>query len=443
MKTKINADSLLSSYVTTERIVFGEDVLTVSNGKLLLNGKEIGTNSETSFSQGHNVGEQWISMDGTIPYGGLAFLGQTVSKTAYKDLYDWVVSNNRLKTEEEWQNLYSTNNNNVAFYANVDDSTFRLPSFKGYLKANTTAGDYIEEGLPNINGRMQMSGITNASYGTGISNTSGAIVARAETNISSTTTPSNVYAHSGFDFDASKSNSIYGNSTHVTPETNTILIGVYATNKTIEPSEVELDNLRLDLTNASNTYVEKNNPLVNKCIEVDSSDGAVIRQKDGWILELRKQNSYGHTMGFALKSSNDSNEFVLDTDENMRHHHLRWNGNHILVANKSCGFPDYYSSVIIPYTNGQEEYRDEAGWYYVEINAGISSDIVNVQCYVYVGGGDYMGVSYTPQGVSESYLIPVPMYTNFKVVTNSTSGTANAVSRLVWIPDSYYSEYFY
>jgi hypothetical protein len=91
-------------------------------------------------------------VDGTIPFGGLAFLGQTVSKETYIELYNWVESNGRFKTEAEWQTLYTSNNGNVAFYAKIDDSTFRLPSFKGYLKANETAGGYTKEGLPNITG---------------------------------------------------------------------------------------------------------------------------------------------------------------------------------------------------------------------------------------------------------------------------------------------------
>ena len=341
------------------------------DGKLLLNGKEI-----DSVVSGHNVGEQWISMDGIIPMGGLPFLGQSVSRETYSDLFEWIKNNNRFKTEEEWQSLYTSNNGNVSFYAydgqigkkaHVDFSddyyshlyegtyfysyeieeeeyifdkdvtledikeyanhisensnfdveiiylenetyafkfiakevgsqfndiaithnnisgglgegahvykyttegedevlsdTFRLPSFKGYLKANTTAGEYIKEGLPNITGQMRMSGIANASYGTGISHTSGAIVGCSGTDISLTATPSGIYAISGFDLNASKSNSIYGNSSHVTPETNTILVGVYAFNTIINPSNLDAERLRHDIL--SNTENLRQNILSN------------------------------------------------------------------------------------------------------------------------------------------------------------------------------------
>ena len=217
METKLNADGLVAPSVSTREIDFGEDVLSVTNGNLFLNGEEIKSGG------GHVVGEQWISMDGTIPDGGLAFLGQTVSKTTYYELYNWVETHNRFKTEAEWQSLYTTNNGNVSFYAKVDDNTFRLPSFKGYLKANTTAGGYTKEGLPNIigNGRVYY-------WDSVDERTSGAIYQKTDNNKVLNGGAGDNYRHGHFNLDASRSSSIYGNSTHVTPETNTILIGVYA-----------------------------------------------------------------------------------------------------------------------------------------------------------------------------------------------------------------------
>lgn len=273
------------------------------NGKLLLNGKDI-----DSLISGHNIGEQWISMDGTIPDGGLAFLGQTVSKTTYYELYNWVETHNRFKTEAEWQSLYSANNGNVAFYAKVDDNTFRMPSFKGYLKANTTAGEYIKEGLPNITGQMRMSGIANASYGTGISHTSGAIVGCSGTDISLTATPSGIYAISGFDLNASKSNSIYGNSTHVTPETNTILVGVYAFNTIINPSNLDVESLRLDITSNAESLrhditsnVESLRDDITSNVESLNRD---ISSKKGYVDYTTGVYAYGSITGYLGDSEN-------------------------------------------------------------------------------------------------------------------------------------------
>lgn len=273
------------------------------DGKLLLNGKEI-----DSVVSGHNVGEQWISMDGIIPMGGLPFLGQTVSKETYSDLYNWAESNGRFKTEAEWQSLYSANNSNVSFYAKVDDNTFRLPSFKGYLKANETAGGYTKEGLPDITGHMSMGGVANASYATGISNTAGAITGCNAMDISSTTTPSGIYANAGFNFSASKSNSIYGNSTHVTPETNTILVGVYAFNTIINPSNLDVESLRHDITSNAESLrhditsnVESLRDDITSNVESLNRD---ISSKKGYVDFTTGVYAYGSITGYLGDSQN-------------------------------------------------------------------------------------------------------------------------------------------
>lgn len=225
--------------LTTPSISLGDNTLSSEGNKLLWNGEEF-----KSGAGGHNVGEQWVSMDGTIPFGGLPFLGQTVSKETYIELYNWVETNGRFKTEAEWQTLYTANNGNVAFYSKIDDSTFRLPSFKGYLKANESAGGYTKEGLPNITGRLtyisaDASNIQSTEYPC-----TGAFRWVNPNYNSRAVFETNSNASRDVTFDASLSNSIYGKSSHVTPETNTILIGVYAFNTVINDSDIEVDTLR-------------------------------------------------------------------------------------------------------------------------------------------------------------------------------------------------------
>lgn len=339
-------------------------------GNLTLDGKNILTKEDISSLPGkHNVGEQWISMDGIIPMGGLPFLGQSVSRETYSDLFEWIKNNNRFKTEEEWQSLYTSNNGNVSFYGydgqigkksyvdfsddyyshlyegtyfysyNIEEEeyifdkdvtlegikeyanhisensnfdveiiylenetyafkfiakevgsqfndiaithnndsgglgesahvykyttegedevlsdTFRLPSFKGYLKANESAGNYTKEGLPNITGTVNITDnvmvncnpskifhpFNGAFHQTTTS--SGPRAIGVEAKVETWADGRNIQ------FSAQKSNSIYGNSTHVTPETNTILVGVYAFNTIINPSNLDVENLRHDIS---------------------------------------------------------------------------------------------------------------------------------------------------------------------------------------------------
>lgn len=229
--------------LTTPSISLGDNTLSSEGNKLLWNGEEF-----KSGAGGHSVGEQWVSMDGTIPFGGLPFLGQVVSKETYIQLYNWVESNGRFKTEAEWQTLYTANNGNVSFYAKIDDNTFRLPSFKGYLKTDVTAGSYTKEGLPNVTGSVKTGSGSGSTMNGAIRSSTGAFYPDSSTSctrlmgggVESTVTG----IYSDFKFDASRSSSIYGNSAHVTPETNTILVGVYAFNTIVSESDIELNSIR-------------------------------------------------------------------------------------------------------------------------------------------------------------------------------------------------------
>ena len=362
--------------------------------------------TQESSNTKHQVGEQWISMDGTIPFGGVPFLGQTVTTEVYKELYNWAVKNNRMISETEWQSLYSSQNGNVPFYAYGEDGTdgipanwsseeldisilegatyvyvdfkyyngngnieegdltdsfgytveipstvdtsnaesmqvcldelvyqfnnienspiviektgedlssfgftarfkeigqlrdyntikicvvkgeeeiiaegeltneilptpatqFRMPLYKGYLKAQTVAGSYIAEGLPNITGSFTSQYTISQTNG---STSNGAIVTPNNTSTGKygSTDTSETWGR-GFNFDASKSNTIYGKSSHVTPETNTMLIGVYAFNEISNPAIVNVEEYRQAIVN--------NEIIVNDCVvKVDSYTGRI------------------------------------------------------------------------------------------------------------------------------------------------------------------------
>ena len=303
------------------------------NGKLLLNGKEI-----DSVASGHNIGEQWISMDGTIPMGGLAFLGQTVSKETYSELYNWVETNNRFKTEAEWQSLYTTNNGNVSFYAKVDDTSFRLPSFKGYLKANETGGGYTKEGLPNITGSFKSQYTISQTSG---ESSNGAIVSPNNTSTGKfgTSDTSDTWGR-GFNLDASKSNSIYGNSTHVTPETNTILVGVYAFNTIINPSNLDVENLRLDVESLgldveslrldNLNYVTKANGEISTNLTVTAGRDAIFR-KNGGRLYLCRFDDSDFPGSFILRASKDENCTSYVDLQGHSNGALTWGGKSIIT----------------------------------------------------------------------------------------------------------------
>ncbi|MBQ7820543.1 MAG: hypothetical protein IJ341_12715 [Bacteroidales bacterium] len=220
----LNASGLTTPKVTTEEIILkGKPISDV-----------LANESNVKIIAPHALGDFYFSITPYMPEGVLPLNGSEVSRTTYLDLYNYVLSiHNELVesgkkfivTEEEWQNISIENNGYVPYYSyGTGDGLFRLPRMSGYLKATgeiDEAGNYVAEGLPNITS-------SKAPW----SPNSGGVNGAFSFNTSAIT-----YGVAGGDahkptyltkFDASRSNSIYGNSEHVTPETNTLFVGVWA-----------------------------------------------------------------------------------------------------------------------------------------------------------------------------------------------------------------------
>lgn len=198
------------------------------------------------------VGMEYIRLTGQTPYpGGVDYLGQEATRAMYADLWAWEQAHRpeSIISEEEWQALYASQNGNVPFFSTGDGSTtFRFPRAVSYLKIAGTVGDigtYIAEGLPDhthTRGNMNITGTlkhiagnqTNAGFGA-----SGCFSAVWNTgnNVTNSSTSAQVAAQVSFNAantwtgstsPASESNPIYGSSSHVTPESMTVVMGVIA-----------------------------------------------------------------------------------------------------------------------------------------------------------------------------------------------------------------------
>ena len=76
---------------------------------------------------------------------------------------------------------------------------------------------YIEAGLPNITGSTQFGDIVNVSYACAVTDTYGAFYGSTQNLVANVGTNSIAEYDSVFNFDASRSSSIYGNSDTVQP----------------------------------------------------------------------------------------------------------------------------------------------------------------------------------------------------------------------------------
>lgn len=163
------------------------------------------------------IGYEYFTINPNVPQGSLPLFGGEYSRETYPDLWAWVQEQTGyLKTEAQWQTLATSNNGNVPYYSSGDGlTTFRVPSLKCWVKAAngtvTEVGSYKAAGLPNITGYF---GNTTWIYAGSGSN--GAF-AKAQSPASYA---SGVGSGAGTDynFDASRSSSIYGNSSTVQPE---------------------------------------------------------------------------------------------------------------------------------------------------------------------------------------------------------------------------------
>ena len=425
-EVKLDANGLV-----TTSISLGGNTLSSDGDKLLWNGEEFASSSSGHNIGGHNVGEQWISMDGTIPLGGVPFNGQILNVADYQALYNWAKDNSLFKTESEWQTLKTSNNNNVPFYSKeadtpgqkaksdyidiehgdlsgkttpthiifngksydfndvvyeninsldelpftvnamfndltdpgmdsnyswliefeakqegaagnniviefqgsnspsnnivvqlkggVDSSeppTFRVPLFRGYLKADSGSG-YIKQGLPNITG--QLSQIVQKSGGTA----SGAFKVKSTINSVASGSGSS-WVEPTFEFKAS--NSIYGNSSNVTPETSKVLVGVYAFNTVVNAAILDAtDEITSDiLVSIAKPYIDIGYPYP------DAS---------GALIALRSVNYPDAPGTFSIFAKDATSQKVLLGKPDGS---LTWDSKHIMRLNGNTKATNWY-----------------------------------------------------------------------------------------------------
>lgn len=198
----------------------------------------------------HEMGSWWISLDNSIPVGGLPHLGHLCSRATYGDFWTWCELNKTVVSEEEWLAYADSHNGCCPYYSYGDGSTtFRTPKYdQSFLKVLASIGDTgkIEEaGLPNI------IGTTDATGGSGRSTfptgpfTHTPIIEDVTVAVNNNTEIQLVVTN----FDASLSNPIYGNSDTVTPQNFGIIVGVYAVGAVSAPiGETDAANLLNGLT---------------------------------------------------------------------------------------------------------------------------------------------------------------------------------------------------
>ena len=202
----------------------------------------------------------------TAPDGCIILNGSTYDRTLYADLFAYVKSKGWTKTDAEWQNIAQANNGFCPWYSEGDGSTnFRTPKFAPYQKialASGDAGKYYEAGLPD------------ATFP----------IPTAEVRHTVTGGPENIYTGRHVaNQSLSKINSIYGNSTTVTPESHDWIVCVVAFGKATNVGSVDVANV---MSAVGQLQANPNLQGTAHLVETwKSSDGSSWYRKwsDGWI----------------------------------------------------------------------------------------------------------------------------------------------------------------
>lgn len=204
------------------------------------------TDDAITSSNGRCIGEIVTS---TIPLedAGLHLLdGSLIANGAYAGFVDYISGlvtdyPDLFCSEADWQSSVTTYGVCGKFVYDSVNNTVRLPKITGFTEGTTDVtalGDLIEAGLPNITGNFS----TGCNFATEV----------GDGAFNLTKVSSNNRGGSGnndflFSFDASRSSSIYGNSTTVQPQAIKVLYYIVIATYVKTDIEVDIDEVMTDL----------------------------------------------------------------------------------------------------------------------------------------------------------------------------------------------------
>ena len=207
------------------------------------------------------------------------------------DLYEASPTASYFCTETEWQASVTEYGECGKFVYDSENNTVRLPLLTGIIQAGdvSTLGNLVEAGLPNISTNGQrFGGVYSGEAQAPFSNLNsyiGLIAAGSGRRFNDQ------------DFDASRSSSIYGNSTTVQPQTIKVLYYIVVATCTKSDIEVDIDEIATDLNgkadtdlsnisasqSAINTITEWGMPDYDNGISVSSSASSYTCPSDGYF----------------------------------------------------------------------------------------------------------------------------------------------------------------
>lgn len=210
---------------------------------------------EVNNSDGGSSLDIGMIVTSTIPLtnAGLHLLdGTLLQYGSYQAFIDYIASiydasASYFCSEADWQTAVTTYGVCGKFVYDSTNNTVRLPRITGFIEGasgTTTLGDVTEAGLPNITGSTDENSTIGLVSRTNATQT-GAFTKGENRTYAPPGSPS--VPGSMLSFDASLSNSIYGNSNTVQPQSTKVLYYIVIANTTKTAIEVDIDEIATDL----------------------------------------------------------------------------------------------------------------------------------------------------------------------------------------------------
>ena len=268
------------------------------------------------------LGFHYLHPYGTVPADSIICNGATYSRALYKDFFDYITTQGWVKTEAEWQEIATRDNGFCPFYSSGDGSTnFRTPKFAPYQQIAmgvAQATTYHQAGLPNITGRVYDKSGNNSPDWTinpDTTETSGAFRIGADGGYTGAgTSQKNIFAKD-FNFDALRSNTIYGASDTVQPECHSWVMCVVAYGVATNVGSVDVSNVmsavaqvQADVENIQANMPPRSSVYVKEIWKSGTEWRRIF--SDGWIEQggILKGNS--GTVSFHKGFSNTDYTFL-------------------------------------------------------------------------------------------------------------------------------------
>ena len=235
---------------------------------------------------------------------------------------------NQFNTKRNYQWFINTYGVCGQYILDPTNKTITLPRITGILEGvvqSSESNHVVDAGLPNITGSF-VRNVTTVPLSNATSfSTSGALgMSSGTTSQAYSTTSSSATRATGITFNASNSNSIYGNSTTVQPQTVTVYYYIVLSTLTKTDIETDIDNVVTDLNNKadkdfSNCEAQDKINLAifgfpsshNIALTLGSSGTVYTMSDNGWLYISKPASSANQYINFSVHDASDNYSYDM------------------------------------------------------------------------------------------------------------------------------------